>query len=231
MAHQYDLKGFVKKFKLVREMGFIPSKRSGPTGVGHTLEQILEMKENNIALPDLGEVELKGRRANSDSMITLFTFNRKAWKVPPLEAIRKYGSYDKNGRKGLYYTLSRTPNGAGLFLHVGPEEISVRHISGEIVAVWQLAELADRFMKKIPAAVLVSAMSELRADSEWFHYTSAKLVYGTSVAILREQITIGNILVDLRLHEKPNSARNHGTGFRVREANLAQIFKNVEDLG
>jgi len=113
-------------------------------------------------------------------MITLFTFNNKAWKVQPLEAIRKYGTLDKNSRLGLYFTMSQTPNSSGLFLNIGTNSISVRHISGEIVAEWQLDELADRFLKKVPALILVSAFSEKRGDIEWFKYTRARLLQGTS---------------------------------------------------
>ncbi|WP_158302799.1 hypothetical protein [Candidatus Endomicrobiellum trichonymphae] len=48
--------------------------------------------------------------------------------MPPLEAIKKYGSLDTNGRKGLYYTMSLKPNSTGLFLEVTKAAISVRHI-------------------------------------------------------------------------------------------------------
>ncbi len=84
-----DLNEFVEKFSIIRSSGFIPSKRKGPTGVGHTLEHALGITENNITSPDLGEIELKSHRERTSSLITLFTFNRKAWKMPPLEAIRK----------------------------------------------------------------------------------------------------------------------------------------------
>ncbi len=115
---QLTIEIFKKKFARVREKGWIASKRKGPTGVGQTLEYYLGMKENNIALPDLGTVELKAHRVGSSSMITLFTFNRKAWKINPLQAIRKYGTRDSNGRLGMYFTMARTPNSMGLFLHI-----------------------------------------------------------------------------------------------------------------
>ncbi len=230
MAHNYDLAEFKEKFEKVKEMGFVKARRSGPTGVGHTLEQLLGMTENNIALPDLGEVELKGKRLNSSSMITLFTFNRKAWKMKPLDAVKTYGSLDKNGRLGLYYTMSPTPNGAGLFLHVESETISVRHISGQILAEWKMEDLTKRFLQKIPAFVLVTAKSEERDGVEWFSYTRAQIVHGTTPNILQEQIAAGNILVDLRLHDQVTRARNHGTAFRVKEKNLSQIFGFVEEI-
>lgn len=227
---QLTIEIFKKKFARVREKGWIASKRKGPTGVGQTLEYYLGMKENNIALPDLGTVELKAHRVGSSSMITLFTFNRKAWKINPLQAIRKYGTRDSNGRLGMYFTMARTPNSMGLFLHIDKSTIDVKHISGEIIAEWQLDVLAERFAKKIPGLVLVSAFSEMRGDVEWFKYDRAQLLTGTSPNIIRNQISAGNILVDLRLHDKGTSARNHGTGFRATEDKLTLLFKNISEL-
>jgi len=188
------------------------------------------LEENNIALPDLGNIELKAHRADCTSMITLFTFNRKAWKMAPLDAIRTYGTPDENGRLGLYFTMSQTPNSSGLFLYIGKDNISVRHISGQVVAEWQLDNLAERFAMKVPALVLVSAFSEMRGKTEWFKYARAQLLTGTTPEIIKEQIERGNILVDLRLHDKGTRARNHGTGFRAYESRLPFLFRSIEEL-
>lgn len=226
----FTIEQFQEKFDKIKQQNWIQSVRRGPTGIGQTLEQVLGLTENNIALPDLHEIELKAHRIGSTSMITLFTFNRKAWKMKPLEAIRKYGTPDVNGRMGLYFTMSPTPNSTGLFIFNEENSISVRHISGELIAEWQLDALAEQFCKKIPGLVLVSAFNEMRGDIEWFQFSRAQLLTDTSPEIIREQILAGNVLVDLRLHDKGTSARNHGTGFRVKENKLSFLFKNVREL-
>ena len=43
-------------------MGFVKTLRKGPTGIGYTLETLLEIDENNISSPDFGEIELKAQR-------------------------------------------------------------------------------------------------------------------------------------------------------------------------
>ncbi len=227
---QLTIERFRAKFAQVKEKGWVKSKRKGPTGIGQTLEQLLSIKENNVALPDLGTIELKTHRIGSSSMITLFTFNRKAWKMNPLAAIKKYGTRDNEGRLGMYFTMARTPNSMGLFLNVDETAISVRHVSGEIIAEWQLEALAKRFMQKTPGLVLVSAFSEMRGDTEWFKYDRAQLLTETSTNIIHNQLVSGNILVDLRLHDKGASARNHGTGFRATEDKLTLLFKNTTEL-
>lgn len=221
---------FKEKFKKIKDMGFVRTKRSGATGIGYTLESLLGISENNSINPDIEGAELKAHRTNVNGLITLFTFNNKVWKMPPLEAVKKYGSIDKDGRKGLYYTMTLKPNSAGLFLDVGKTEISVRHISGDIVAVWQLQTLADRFIQKIPALLFVSTFTEERDGVEYFHYYRAQLMQGTSTELLLDQFRAENILVDLRLHDKGTMARNHGTGFRTYEDKLPLLFNNIKDL-
>lgn len=221
---------FQTKFQEIKNMGFIRTQRKGTTGIGYTLETLLGIMENNNTTPDIEGAELKTHRNNVNGLITLFTFNNKVWKMPPLQAVKKYGSRDKNGRLGLYYTMSLKPNSAGLFLFTDKKEISVRHLSGDIIAVWQLKDLAKRFLQKIPSLIFVSTFSEERDGIEYFHYYRAQLMQGTSPETLYDQFCAGNILVDLRLHDKGTMARNHGTGFRTYENKLPLLFNTIRDL-
>lgn len=149
----------------------------------------------------------------------------------PLDAIKKYGSKDKDGRLGMYYTMKLTPNSAGFFLNVNKLEISVQHISGEKIAVWNLKDLSTRFMQKMPALLFVSARTEERNGIEYFHFYRAQLMKGTNPELLSDLFKSGDIMVDLRLHDKgTKGARNHGTGFRVFESNLPKLFNRVEDI-
>ena len=223
-----EIKDFTHKLQDLKAKGFVPSLRRGPTGIGYTLESHLNIDENNFFLPDLRDVELKAHRDDSRSMITLFTFNRGAWIVDPIFAVKKFGTSDDNGRLGLYFTMSTTPNSAGLFLDPGNETVSIRHKDGMEIVKWRYADLAERFSKKIPALLLVYAHVEHRGEEEWFTFYSARLLKGTSPEIIGEHIKNGTILIDLRLHDKGTMARNHGTGFRAFESALPQLFKYSE---
>lgn len=229
-----NFQDFTKKLKEVKNKGFVKSMRKGPTGIGFTLESLLEITENNIALPDLGFAELKATRLNTNNLITLFTFNRKAWIMEPLEAIKKYGSPDKdpskNGRLGLYYTMSLKPNSVGLFLFVEDQSISVRHISGETIVKWTLDDIKDQFMKKLPALVLVYADVEEKQGIEYFHYNRACLLSNITSYALINAFKEEHIVIDLRLHDKGSSARNHGTGFRIKEIYLDKLFATKKEL-
>ncbi len=121
-------------------------------------------------------------------MITLFTFNKKAWRMNPLQAVKTFGTPDASGRLGLYFTMSFTPNKAGLFLEVGANTVAVKHSSGLVIAEWQLEDLERQFTKKLPALVLVGARSKVRDGVEWFHYTKAQLLTEPSEKTIRGSV-------------------------------------------
>ena len=220
-----NLAEFVTKFEEIKAMGWVKSMRRGNTGIGYTLEELLGISENNISAPDLGNIELKAHRINSTSMITLFTFNRKAWKMNPLEAIKKYGTPDGNGRLGMYFTMSQKPNRSGLFLHIEDDSILLRHVSGKVIAEWKLAFLAENFMQKTPAMIFVSAFSEKHGESEWFNFDRAQIFQGTSAAIIGGQFLAGNVFFELWLDEEKDIVN-----FLVQENKLSLLFKNIKDV-
>jgi hypothetical protein len=192
------LSEFKKRFAKLRQQGFVRSARSGPTGIGHTLELALGLKENNLAVPDLGEVELKAHRENAASLVTLFTFNRKAWVLNPLEAVRKYGTVDANGRKGLYFTMSITPTSTGLFLRITDESVWVQHTSGEILLKWDVMALVGKLQHEMPAVVMVSALSERRSDAEYLWFLEARFLRDVSSRSLVDQLRYGPLRVSLK---------------------------------
>lgn len=198
--------------------------------MGHTLEVRLGLTENNIALSDLDVAELKAHREGSSSLITLFTRDRGAWVVGQMDAIHQYGSADESGRQNLYVTLFAGRGDTDLFLEVDSQTATVKHRSGTVVAKWTHRDLADSFSQKFPALMLVTAAVEIRSDGEWFHYHSARLLRGTSTERLQVGMSEGRIAIDLRLHDKGGAVRNHGTGFRISERNLEELFEESIDI-
>ena len=53
------LEEFVREYTRIKELGWIRTHRSGPTGIGKTLEDLLGIVENNIDGPDFGDYELR----------------------------------------------------------------------------------------------------------------------------------------------------------------------------
>jgi len=100
------LKEVISKLEEIKNKGFVPTLRHGSTGVGYTFETLFGVKENNIPIPDIGgRVEIKTIRKDSQSLITLFTFNRGVWQINQKEFVSKYGYVDEKGRMALKNTI------------------------------------------------------------------------------------------------------------------------------
>lgn len=228
-----DLEVFKAKLKVIEQQGFIISKRKSTTGIGYTLETLLDIDENNIKLPDLGEIELKSKRKNVSTFVTLFTFNSGIWQMPQSEVIKQYGYEDKQKRRALKCFVTKTPNNQGLYLNVTEEALHLMHTNGNLIAAWPATILLAYFARKLPSLILVLADVLLNQEGrETFHYNEAYLLTTPSKKNLITLILEGYILVDIRMHLKENgsSVRNRGTAFRINEKNLIYCFENRERL-
>ncbi len=216
--------------------GFVSSVRSGPTGIGHTLETCLGLDENNLPIPDIGgRVEVKATRKSSNNLITLFTFNRAVWQYPSKEVVARWGYEDNNGRQSLYTTVSAIEvNAQGLRLSVSEDtdNLYMVHVPSEtVLGMWDMYHIVGKFVTKFERMLFVHADSRRVGKKEEFHFNEAAILSEPSARTFRDSFAAGKVMVDIRMHLRPNgTARNHGTGFRIREHDLPSLFGRIDRL-
>lgn len=227
-----DLNELKERLTALKQRGYVVSMRRGNTGIGYTLETLLEVSENNLRLPDLGTMELKAHRQGTTSRITLFTFNRGVWKIHPRDVIERYGYVDTNGRHSLYCMASSLPNNQGLYTRVGNRKLTLHHIDGTAIAEWLGQTLIERFICKMPSLVFVQAdVRENSDDREEFWFNEAHLLTNPNEDNFLDLIRNDRVAIDMRMHLRQNGVvRNHGTAFRVEERYLRLCFGNRESL-
>lgn len=227
-----DKSELVERLTALKQRGYVESLRRGNTGIGYTLETLLGVQENNLMLPDLGDIEIKTHRRETNSLITLFTFNRGAWRLPQVDVINTYGYVDTKGRQALYCLVSGTPNNQGFFLRIEGNGITLHNVSRAFVAQWQGQVLIERFREKMPALAFIQADTRRNSSNkEEFWFNEAHLLTNPNVDNFLSLVETGHIVIDLRMHLRPNGAvRNHGTGFRIDERYLHLCFSDRELL-
>ena len=240
----YTLKDFFDEFTKIKALGWIQTHRSGPTGIGKTLEDLLGIPENNLDEPDFGEYELKSCRIDSQSMLTMFT------KAPQPARANTYlretygyssGAYD-NEEKVLHATLSATrftpisDTGNQLKLSCDIHGIYIMSQNGRENVYWSKDTLQRCFEKKYKNKfVYAKAISRGIGATEEFHFTEAYKVSGFDYQSFIDLLEKGKIYVDLRIgqyHTGKNKGKthDHGTGFRIRENDQYLLFKNIQRI-
>jgi hypothetical protein len=240
----------VDRLKRISAEGYVRTHRAGNTGVGKTLEDLLGIVENNFPGPDGVMVELKSSRKTATSMVTLFTKSPLP-KSANTELVREYGYVTPVSRKKkvLHTTVSavayNTLRGkVGFKIDVGKDrvELVARSLRGEslndfgasskdeakdrkVMGYWDRQTLKSAFEKKLPRILFVRAESRGDADQEEFWYNEAWLLSGFSFEGFLTLLRDGKILTDVRIGQYADGrGHDHGTSFRVRQANLDMCF-------
>ena len=231
-----NLKQIQKRLADLKERGYIETHRKGPTGIGHTLEQELQLDENNLAIPDLGgRVELKANRKKSGSMVTLFTFNRSVWQVSQKEIIKKFGYVDKKGRQSLYSTVFHgVTNAQGLEIQIDRHNHKVHlRYKNQILGTWSVFTIVGKFITKLERLMVVFADDRIneKTGREEFYFNEAYLLDKPDPDNFLDAFEKGLIAIDVRMHLNPSGAiRNHGTGFRIDERNIPSLYENRRQI-
>lgn len=235
------LEDFIREFKRIKARGWIKTHRSGPTGIGKTLEDLLGIRENNIDGPDFGDYELKSCRLNSNSMLTIFTKTPKPkGATSTLRMTFGYSSkaYD-NDEKVLHSTLSAdkfvsiADTDHKLKIKCDSTKISIISEDGKEQAYWTQEQLKKAFEKKYKNKfVYAKAESKGEGDEEYFHFIEAYEVSGFDYDSFVQLLEKGKIYIDLRIGQYHSGVKNgqthdHGTGFRIKESDQPLLFKNM----
>ncbi len=231
-----QLKELIKSLENLKNKGYVKSIRKGPTGIGYLIEKELGLKETNVSIPDIGgRVELKATRKNVNSLITLFTFNRAVWKISQKELINKYGYLDDKNRMALYNTVNnKIPNTQGFYL-VSDKSKNLIILKNEKESVnlaeWSTYVIAGKFMTKLDRLILILADNKYEGEYEYFHFNEAYLLENPTPEKFLEAFEKNELFIDLRMHIKESGGvRNHGTGFRISEKNLKELYSKVKKI-
>ena len=223
----------IDSLKVLKDKGFIKTHRSGNTGVGKTLEDLLGVEENNISGPNGYMTELKGGRKNSPSMLTLFTKSPLPKKINT-QLLSNCGYPYKKGKAlhttipvGTFNNLKGKP---GFKIQITGDRVEIIHhepYDTMPTPYWDRDTLKERFLCKYPDKLLyVKADSRGRGKNEEFHYTEAYLASGFSFKRFVDLLKSGDILTDIRIGQYPDGRpHDHGTGFRINPGKLDMCFE------
>jgi len=224
-----------KILKKLNEKGFVSSLRKGPTGIGHLIETEFGLSETNVAVKDIGgRVEIKATRRDANSLITLFTFNRGVWRIKLIDLINNYGYIDEKGRMSLYNTVYfGLVNSHGFYLTIDRPKslIILNNEKQENIAEWSIFSVTGKFMYKLDRILLILADSKTVGDRELFHFNEAYLLEEPTPNNFLKAFEDRKVMIDLRMHIKESGGvRNHGTGFRMAEKDLVDLYNKKRRL-
>ena len=182
----YSKEELIEKLTEIRGTGWIRNRRpNNAGGVGNTLEDLLGISENNLAIANSGEWELKCHRKGSGSLTTLFHSepSPRNLKIVPSILLPKYGW--RHEQAGALYQdnemsfrqtingMNRTDRGFGII---------VDRLNGKIAISFDYRSVSPRHQEWLASVERrVGDLEELDPQPYWgiddlYHTAGTKLL-------------------------------------------------------
>jgi hypothetical protein len=242
----FDLDSFISAYRQVQQLGFTESRRTGNTGIGKTLEDIMNIPENNIDAPDLHGIELKSQRALSSSYVTLFTKAPTKPKAVNTQLRLKYGTPDIefSDIKVLHVSIFadrfvKHSGGYSFKLQLNDSEqkifLLVKHNeNGQIVedSIYWTYEIIERnITTKLKHLAFVKAEVQKCENRELFNFKDCTVFTNSDFRRFLNELKCGNIMFDIRIGayktgQKRGKTHDHGSCFRIKRDNLKNLYES-----
>lgn len=245
----------------IREKGWILNARPGNDGgVGNTLEDLLEIPENNLPLANAAEWELKCHRANTSSLLTLCHLDPspRAYSLVTRMLLPKYGW--PHQLAGTDYPIEeqsfRQTIRAGVYSDRG-FTVVVDRAQARVAVSFDASQVSERHHEWLETVRQRAGLGELDPLPYWgvadlLHKIGSKLhncflivadvkrergqEFYRYTRILMLQDLAEDRLIDalasgiIRIDFDARSGHNHGTKFRLPQVELPSIYDQVFEL-
>lgn len=250
----YTKEKLIEEFKKIREKGWIENGRPGNAGgVGNTVEDLLDIKENNLPIANAAEWELKCQRIDTSSLTTLFHMepSPRAIGFVPKVLLPLYGWEHQTipGEQSFRQTIN------GLFCSDRGFKVVVNREARKVLISFDAKCVSDRHSGWLDSIRRKVGLSELNPQPYWgfddlFHKAGTKLLncfyiqaevktesgreyfWYKEIMILQKfgldkfikAIEDGFILIDF----DARTGHNHGTKFRLRQDAMPNLYEDVK---
>ena len=239
----------ISKFKAVKDLGYVKSRRRNNTGIGKTFEDYVGVVENNADEPDLFGYEIKSHRELAQSYITLFTKSPSFPRGANAYLKEKFGTpYEENidlkklhtsifaNKKNSYsnkFAFRLINNRKDCCVYIVVYSLRSKKLL-DCSCGYSYSDLQKVIKKKLKNLFYVKAETKKdKKGNEYFWFNNADIYEKPSFEKFLELLDRGVIMYDIRIGSyqsgsKYGKAHDHGSGFRILEKNLSKLYSEHE---
>ncbi|MDD4309562.1 MAG: MvaI/BcnI family restriction endonuclease [Candidatus Cloacimonetes bacterium] len=235
-------------------------RKGNDGSAGNVLEDLLDIPENNLAIANSGEWEFKTKRKTSSSLSTLLHNEpspRNAFLVPRLLlpyygwnhqlAGSKYPDTEMSFRQTIYckrfsdrgftvqldrkeekivinFDASKVDNRHSDWLNSVAERVGLGSLSPE--PYWGFRDVAAHVGAKLVNCFYMFVDVKQENGKEYLQYNDIKMLSTFSMAKFIDALENNYIYIDF----DARTGHNHGTKFRIREANIHLLYERVTKI-
>lgn len=235
-----------KSINLIKQKGWIPCSRYHYGAIGLTLEKLLKINTDNYEIPDYNGIEIKTKKSNKISTISLFsaTPDSYLYEIKRIHNLYAY-PYTKNPhfkvlnkiiKQGeltyiynkIFFTLKVDKNNERISLIVLDNNFNIL----DTKTSWSFSLIKEKLERKLKYLCYVEAdtiYSNSQLYVKFINDTYYKLKNFDQFIELLEN---GKILITFRIGvyitgKKKGQIHDHGTTFSIDEKDIESLFNKI----
>lgn len=245
------LEDFKTAFETVKNKGWISVgsinlRKNDDGNIGRFFEDEMKIAENNLQVPDFGDIEIKTQRRSTGSLLTLFSKAPDYPKNANTYLKNNYGYFveEFNGNR-LNQTIRATEfiktdkydYSFKLKVDISQEKVFfiIKNKNGDIVdqsVFYTFSSLKQILNSKIKKIAYVKVDSKKENEETFIRFNEVQFLYEPDFMNFINMLNFGEILIDIRIgyYHNPNSelygkVHDHGTAFRIPQNKFENLFK------
>jgi hypothetical protein len=248
----------IQILRSIKEMGWVKNRRIGNHGgVGNTLEDLMGITENNFAIANAGEWELKCHSAQSTSLLTLFHSEpspRNARLVPQL-LLPSYGwKHDSAGNKYPETEMSFRQTINAVTHSDRGFKVTIDETENRFLVEFNNLMVSDKHSEWLQTVSERVGLSGLDPQPYWgfsdiehlagtkllncFYLTAQRKKLGSDLffnydnIMLLSSFSFSSMLDQMKLGNiyidfDARTGHNHGTKFRIKQASFKKLYGSI----
>lgn len=236
-----------KEFEKIKKMGWIKSLRRNIGGIGFTLEKLLKIEENSLEIPDFRSIEIKTKRAYSDTYTNLFNCTPTGPHYHEVERLKnEYGYPDKtlktykvlntsvySNKKirvgmNFYFKIKLDKVKQKIFLLIFDKNLKLI----EDTVYWDFDILEEKIYRKLKNLAFIKAVVKRKDKQEYFKYYEIKMYKLKDFSTFINLLESGTIRINFKIGIFKNGIKkgqihDHGTSFNIKEQDLIKLYDLV----
>lgn len=245
---EHNFKELKKQFNMIKNKGWVKSKRNGSTGVGYTFENLLGKEEENFFIPDFENIEIKTMRKYSKGQLHLINITPDGDFLFPIKRILEILGYpDKQNSK--YKVFNTAANGKD-FTNIGyykriklvvnkeEEKLELVGVNNNLENLnlnisWSFDLLKERLNLKLKYLAIIKADSKLINGIEHFYYNQIKFYKLKSFDTFLSLIENGYIAVTFKIGvfksgKRIGQVHDRGTDFSIYDKDIELLYEKCD---
>lgn len=241
MPYEILLKDFIK----IKSRGYIKAVGHGSSMVGRTFEDMLRIKENNMAFADYFGIEIKCFSREAEDYITLLSMEPESVEGNIIKKIAtNYGYPDKeykninilntyvNANKTRFISLKYKGE---VFFNEKNLYILIRDKYDRVIdnsARWSIERINDSFNDKCKYLAIISSKIKYYNKVPYIKYDDIKIYRLKHINKWLRALETGEARINFKISVRKSGKlkgelHNHGTSFQIQYKAIENVFERI----